>query len=61
MVSEMSADVAATQFTYTLESPSCLTYEQRKFYEENGFLLVRGLVSPEKLDRFKYVPLFALL
>ncbi|XP_025106178.1 phytanoyl-CoA dioxygenase, peroxisomal-like [Pomacea canaliculata] len=53
MVSEMSADVSATQFTYTLESPSCLTYEQRKFYEENGFLLVRGLVSPEKLDRFK--------
>lgn len=40
------------RFKYTLDSP-LLTYEQRKFYEENGFLVIRKLVSKDKLDRYR--------
>ncbi|XP_051889839.1 phytanoyl-CoA dioxygenase, peroxisomal [Pristis pectinata] len=36
---------------YTLEN-CCLTPEQRQFYEENGFLHIKKLVSDENLDIF---------
>ncbi|KAK7499984.1 hypothetical protein BaRGS_00008832 [Batillaria attramentaria] len=48
-----SLDVGAEKFLYTLDSPSCLTYEQRKFYEDNGYLVIKDLVSPEKLERYR--------
>lgn len=31
-----------------------LTPEQRLFYEENGFLLIKDLVSDEDIQRFRY-------
>ncbi|KAI3366476.1 hypothetical protein L3Q82_000607 [Scortum barcoo] len=37
---------------YTLDS-DLLTPEQRLFYEENGFLLIKNLVSEEDIDRFR--------
>ena len=37
-------------FRYTVNSG--LTKAQRKFYDENGFLVVRKLVPLEKLDRY---------
>ncbi|XP_051810404.1 phytanoyl-CoA dioxygenase, peroxisomal isoform X3 [Acanthochromis polyacanthus] len=37
---------------YTFET-DLLTPEQRVFYEENGFLLVKNLVSDEDIDRFR--------
>jgi len=29
------------------------TSDQRDFYEKNGFVVVKNLVSPEKLDKYK--------
>lgn len=46
-------DVGAQKVRYTLDSPSCLTYEQRKFYEDNGYLVMRNLVSADKLERYR--------
>uniref|UniRef100_A0A3Q3CUY7 Phytanoyl-CoA dioxygenase, peroxisomal n=1 Tax=Haplochromis burtoni TaxID=8153 RepID=A0A3Q3CUY7_HAPBU len=37
---------------YTLDN-DLLTPEQRLFYEENGFLLIRNLVSKQDIDRFR--------
>ncbi|KFV95586.1 Phytanoyl-CoA dioxygenase, peroxisomal, partial [Eurypyga helias] len=37
---------------YTLES-DVLTTEQRQFYEDNGYLLVKKLVSDEDIERFR--------
>jgi hypothetical protein len=37
------------QFEFTLDG-GILTLEQRRFYEENGFLVVKHLVSPEEIS-----------
>ena len=38
---------------YTTEgSQHILTADQRQFYEDNGFLVIRRLVSQDKLDTF---------
>ena len=46
---------AKEEFRYTT-SNGCLTYEQRKFYEEYGYIVVPGLYSQEDMtswvDRF---------
>lgn len=42
------------KFRYTLNNP-LLSDEQRRFYEENGFLVIKNLVDPELLDTCKYV------
>ncbi|ESO91731.1 hypothetical protein LOTGIDRAFT_202643 [Lottia gigantea] len=46
------------KFQYTLDHTR-LTPEQRQFYEENGFLVIKKLVSPQKLklysDRFEAI------
>ncbi|XP_010155587.1 PREDICTED: phytanoyl-CoA dioxygenase, peroxisomal-like, partial [Eurypyga helias] len=51
-----SAQVSAVpqpgRFRYTLES-DVLTTEQRQFYEDNGYLLVKKLVSDEDIERFR--------
>ncbi|XP_022914030.1 phytanoyl-CoA dioxygenase, peroxisomal-like isoform X2 [Onthophagus taurus] len=39
-------------FKYTA-SNRALTNEQRQFYEDNGFIIIRGLVSPADLDRYQ--------
>ncbi|KAM3832526.1 phytanoyl-CoA dioxygenase, peroxisomal isoform 1-T1 [Vipera latastei] len=41
-----------TQFRYTLDN-SILTLEQRRFYEDNGYLLIKNLVADEDIDRFR--------
>lgn len=41
------------KFQYTADSPSLLTQEQRQFYEDKGFLVIRGLVSQDKLDVYR--------
>ncbi|XP_077329826.1 phytanoyl-CoA dioxygenase, peroxisomal [Lithobates pipiens] len=43
-----------TSFQYTLDN-NLLTTEQRHFYEENGFLVVKNLVSHEDIDDFRAV------
>uniref|UniRef100_A0A8W8LSF4 phytanoyl-CoA dioxygenase n=1 Tax=Magallana gigas TaxID=29159 RepID=A0A8W8LSF4_MAGGI len=39
-------------FRYTLDNP-VLSYEQRKFYEDNGYIVIRNLVPKEKLDVYR--------
>uniref|UniRef100_U3I8R4 phytanoyl-CoA dioxygenase n=1 Tax=Anas platyrhynchos platyrhynchos TaxID=8840 RepID=U3I8R4_ANAPP len=40
------------RFHYTLDN-NVLTPEQRQFYEDNGYLLVKKLVSDEDIERFR--------
>ncbi|CAD5117938.1 unnamed protein product [Dimorphilus gyrociliatus] len=39
-------------FQYTLSGKSVLTKEQREFYEKNGYLVIKKLVPPEKIQKF---------
>jgi len=46
---------AAPNYQYTLEdSRKKLTDEQRKFYEENGFLVIKKLVPLTELEKYRY-------
>ncbi|XP_053799850.1 phytanoyl-CoA dioxygenase, peroxisomal [Vidua chalybeata] len=40
------------RFCYTLDN-DLLTTEQRQFYEDNGYLLIKNLVSDEDIERFR--------
>lgn len=40
-------------YRYTSDS-GVLTQEQRLFYEQNGFILIKNLVSEEDIDRFRW-------
>ncbi|XP_048223684.1 phytanoyl-CoA dioxygenase, peroxisomal-like [Perognathus longimembris pacificus] len=40
------------QFQFTLDN-TVLSLEQRQFYEENGFLVIKNLVSDEDIQRFR--------
>ncbi|KAM9230101.1 phytanoyl-CoA dioxygenase, peroxisomal isoform 1-T1 [Dugong dugon] len=46
------ANLSHQQFQYTLDN-NVLSLEQRQFYEENGFLIVRSLVSDADIQRFR--------
>ncbi|XP_067915897.1 phytanoyl-CoA dioxygenase, peroxisomal [Heterodontus francisci] len=50
-IGEVVTDTYPRRFRYTLEN-RCLTPEQRQFYEENGFLHVKKLVSDENIKLF---------
>ncbi|KAM4678544.1 phytanoyl-CoA dioxygenase, peroxisomal [Discoglossus pictus] len=41
-----------TNFQFTLDN-NILSTEQRQFYEENGFLVIKNLVSEEDIERFR--------
>ncbi|XP_076210640.1 phytanoyl-CoA dioxygenase, peroxisomal-like [Aptenodytes patagonicus] len=51
-----SAQVSAVpqpgRFCYTLDN-DVLTTEQRQFYEDNGYLLIKKLVSDKDIERFR--------
>ncbi|XP_074980642.1 phytanoyl-CoA dioxygenase, peroxisomal isoform X2 [Caretta caretta] len=51
-----SAQIASVkhpvEFHYTLDN-NILTPEQRHFYDENGYLLIKNLVSGEDIERFR--------
>jgi hypothetical protein len=40
-------------YRYTLDN-NVLTLEQRQFYEKNGFLVIKNLVSDDDIQRFRY-------
>ncbi|XP_071280188.1 phytanoyl-CoA dioxygenase, peroxisomal isoform X1 [Agelaius tricolor] len=40
------------RFCYTLDN-DVLSTEQRQFYEDNGYLLIRNLVSDQDIERFR--------
>lgn len=41
------------QYRYTFNENGVLTQEQRDFYEENGYLIIRKLVTEEKIDEYR--------
>jgi len=41
-----------SRFRYTLDDNK-LTHNQREFYERNGYLVIKGLVSHDKIDRYR--------
>ena len=41
------------KYLYTTNANGALSRNQRDFYEKNGFLLIKNLISPEKLDQYK--------
>uniref|UniRef100_A0A8C8RW85 Phytanoyl-CoA dioxygenase, peroxisomal n=1 Tax=Pelusios castaneus TaxID=367368 RepID=A0A8C8RW85_9SAUR len=51
-----SAQIASVkypmEYRYTLDN-NLLTPEQRHFYDENGYLLIKNLVSDEDIERFR--------
>ncbi|GCB73201.1 hypothetical protein scyTo_0006668 [Scyliorhinus torazame] len=49
---EVAAQASLRSLRYTLEG-RLLTPEQRQFYEENGFLLIKKLVSDEDIQLFR--------
>ncbi|NXA47848.1 PAHX protein, partial [Nothocercus julius] len=49
---QVSAATQPGRFRYTLDN-NLLTTEQRQFYEENGYLVIRKLVSDEDIERFR--------
>ena len=40
------------QFQYTTDK-GCLTLEQRRFYEENGYIIVRGFLKDDDIAKWK--------
>ena len=56
-----AAAAATSTYRYSLDASclGCLTAEQRQQYEDNGFIVVKGLVSQHNLDvyreRFKQI------
>ncbi|XP_061411607.1 phytanoyl-CoA dioxygenase, peroxisomal-like isoform X1 [Lethenteron reissneri] len=42
----------SSKFRYTLDN-GILTPEQRAFYEDNGFIVIKGLVTDEDLERYR--------
>ncbi|NWS49072.1 PAHX protein, partial [Probosciger aterrimus] len=49
---QVSAVTEPGRFCYTLDN-DVLTTEQRQFYEDNGYLLIKKLVSDEDIERFR--------
>ncbi|XP_036618058.1 phytanoyl-CoA dioxygenase, peroxisomal-like [Trichosurus vulpecula] len=45
-------DFHPRKFQYTLDN-TVLTLEQRQFYEDNGFLVIKKLVSEEDIQRYR--------
>lgn len=51
-VNKISTSQSKGGFRFTLDG-SPLSDEQRHFYEENGFIVIRGLVAPRELKLYK--------
>ena len=49
---KLQSDLKGTsEFRYTT-SKGCLTLEQRQFYEENGYIVIRNFLKHEDIDRW---------
>lgn len=43
---------SSPSFTYSLDPHGLLTRDQRAFYDANGYLLIKQLISPEAIQRY---------
>ena len=48
---KIEGDLGKEQFQYTTDL-GCLTLEQRKFYEENGYIVIKNFLKHEDIDRW---------
>lgn len=48
----LSQSNAHPKFKYTVPT-GCFTQKQRDDYEKNGFVVVKGLIQPDKLEKYK--------
>ncbi|XP_078596481.1 phytanoyl-CoA dioxygenase, peroxisomal-like [Branchiostoma floridae x Branchiostoma japonicum] len=48
----LSSVPTSHEFRYTVDG-GVLTHQQRKFYEENGFLVIKNLISHDKIDVYR--------
>lgn len=53
MIFQLDLFESFLSFRYTQDN-DVLSLEQRKFYEENGFLVIKSLVSDPDIQRFRY-------
>jgi phytanoyl-CoA hydroxylase len=47
-LSKLKNEMGADKFIYTTNK-GCLTLEQRKFYEENGYLILRNFLKDKDI------------
>lgn len=45
----LNESIKAPEMRYTLNN-GCLTMEQRQFYEENGYIVVKGFLKDKDID-----------
>lgn len=50
-----TATLSATELQQQLDHPSSLTSEQIAFYQENGYVKLRHVLSPELLEHYRQV------
>ena len=48
---KLQSDIGPQQFQFTTDK-GCLTLEQRKFYEENGFIVVKNFLKHDDIDKW---------
>ena len=48
----ISGEETAQEFKYTTDK-GCLTLEQRKFYEENGYLVIRNFLKNPDIEKWR--------
>jgi len=49
-----SCDTSSKKFQYTLDTFDVISPQQRRFFEENGFLVIKNLVSPESVQEYRH-------
>jgi phytanoyl-CoA hydroxylase len=52
-LSKVSGELGGKQqFRYTTDG-GCLTLEQREFYEENGYIVIRKFLKDEDIEKWR--------
>lgn len=49
---KLKSDLGSHKFRYTTDR-GCLTLEQRQFYEENGYIILRKFLKDEDIEKWK--------
>lgn len=50
-LNKLGGDLGQEQLQFTTDK-GCLTIQQRRFYEENGFLIVRNFLKHDEIDKW---------
>lgn len=50
-LNKLQGDLGTQKFEFTTDK-GCLTTDQRKFYEENGYIVIKNFLKAEDIDRW---------